>query len=63
MTHDFQPGDRVRIRNGEIGTVIQLDGGMAHLNLDSSVRKRVVIVALKKIAGDDSTNLADVKPG
>jgi preprotein translocase subunit YajC len=53
MAEVFKPGDRVVIRNGEFGTIIRIDGGLAHLQLDSSVRKTFATAALTKVEGDE----------
>ena len=48
MADDFKAGDRVVIRNGELGVIIRVDGRLAHIQLDSSVRKTVATAALDK---------------
>ena len=61
MAEDYKPGDRVVIRNGEFGTILRVDGGLAHLQLDSSVRKTFATAALTKVHGHE--DLADREPG
>ena len=56
MANHFKPGDRVVIRNGESGTVLRVDGGLAHIQLDSSLRKSVAIAALKKVRDDQGSS-------
>ena len=53
MAEVFKPGDRVVIRNGEFGTIIRIDGSLAHLQLDSSVRKTLATAAITKVEGDE----------
>lgn len=53
MADVFKPGDRVVIRNGESGTILRVDGGLAHVQLDSSVRKSVATAALKRLKGNN----------
>ena len=54
----LSPGDRVTIRNGETGTVVRLDGAMAQVLLDSSIRKSVAIAVLQRIGSADRQNHA-----
>lgn len=54
MAEEFKPGDRVVMRNGEFGTIIRIDGGLAHLQLDSSVRKSLAMAAIKKVESDEN---------
>ena len=52
MADNLKQGDRVMLRNGEFGRIIRIDGGMAHIQLDSSVRKTTSTMALKKVEDD-----------
>jgi len=49
MADNLKLGDRVVLHNGEFGKIIRIDGGMAQVQLDSSVRKTTATAALKKI--------------
>ena len=55
MTENFRPGDRVMIPNGECGTVLRVDGHLAHLELDSSLRKKVATTSLRKLENNDDS--------
>jgi hypothetical protein len=37
------------MHNGEFGTVLRVDGLLAHVQLDSDVREKLVTAALKKV--------------
>jgi preprotein translocase subunit YajC len=50
VAEPLQAGDRVVLmHNGERGTVLRVDGLLADIQLDGSVREKFVAAALKKI--------------
>ena len=50
MAESINSGDRVLLmRNGEYGTVLRVDGLLAHVQLDSDIREKFVTAALKKV--------------